>query len=85
MKIGSKPLTLLAAIIAISAGTQVLAVGDKNAYKNPTGEPDDGEVLPPYSNKGDGRTLVFCGENETLVVTPVDEGAVELQCIPTDG
>ena len=82
MNIAAKQLTVLAAIVGICGGTQELAGGDKNGYNKPAGEET---YLTPYANEDGGRLSVFCAQDEKLVVTPVDGGAVEVTCIPADG
>ncbi len=75
--------TLAAAVILVLiGGSAVLAGGDKNAYNNPTGDPPEDTYLTPYANFGKGRMMVFCAEDEKLVITPVDVGSVEASCIP---
>ena len=85
MKILTKRLTLLAAIIGLCTGAQALAAGGQNAYNNPTGDPADDTYQMPYANMGGGRIEVFCAEDEELVITPVDGSAVEVTCIAADG
>ena len=60
------------------------ASGGKNAYNNPNGSPADGDFDAPYVNAGDGRMLIFCDEQETLIMKPLADGSVEAVCVPTD-
>ncbi len=76
-----KSLTALCALSVVFA-MPAFAGGDKNAYNNPNGEPSSGDFEAPYVNQGDGRVMVFCAEDEKLVVTPIDSGAVEAVCVP---
>jgi hypothetical protein len=74
--------TALAAIIGLTAGAQALAAGGQNAWNNPTGDPPSDTYQTPYANAGEGRMLVFCAEDETLVMTPTADGSVEITCMP---
>ncbi|NCA89075.1 MAG: hypothetical protein EOM92_09190 [Gammaproteobacteria bacterium] len=60
------------------------ASGGKNAYNNPNGSPADGDFDAPYVNAGDGRMLVFCDEQETLIMKPLGDGSIEMVCVPVD-
>jgi hypothetical protein len=71
-----------AVILVLISSTAVMAEGGKNAYNNPTGDPPEDTYLTPYANFGGGRTMIFCDEDEKLVITPVDVGSVEASCIP---
>jgi hypothetical protein len=74
----------LAAVIVLVAAPQALAAGGQNAYNNPTGEPAEDTYQTPYANAGGGRMLVFCADNETLVMTPAADGAMELTCVAAE-
>lgn len=76
-------LALLTAI-ALVFSAAAFAGGDKNAHNNPSGEPDDESFEMPFLNMGDGRVMVFCAEDELLVITPVNSGAADAVCIPDD-
>ena len=69
---------LLTATLTVSAG------GDKNAYNNPNGSPEDSEFSAPYMNMGTGRVLVYCEEGETLIIVPMGSDAAEAVCVSTD-
>lgn len=79
-----KRLVALVAVIGIATSSLSLAGGDKNAHNNPKGDPPGDTYLEPYANPGDGRMMVFCAEDEKLVVTPVDIGAVDATCVPAN-
>ena len=75
---------LTAAILVVLTSSNVAwAGGDKNAHNNPNGNPAEDTFQTPYANTGDGRMMIFCAENEMLVVTPIEPGALEVICIPT--
>ena len=82
MKRRNAVVAVLATAIALLAAPQVLAAGGKNAYKNPTGDPPADTYQTPYANAGDGRMLIFCAEDETLVTMILADGSVEVTCIP---
>ena len=84
MKTGIKQLTVLAAIICLAASAPLLGEGGKNAHNNPIGSPSDDNFEAPYANRGDGRMMVFCAEDEKLLVTPVDGGVIEVTCMLAD-
>jgi hypothetical protein len=72
-------------IVLTLISTTLIAGGGKLAYGNPTGDPAEDTYQTPYANVGeDGRILVFCAEDELLVITPVDSGAAEASCQPTE-
>lgn len=78
---------LLASLAAVTLAfaAPLNAGGDKNAHNNPNGEPSTGTFNPPYANyDGEGRMMVFCAENELLVVVPAEGGALEVICQPVD-
>jgi hypothetical protein len=70
---------VLMSLVCVSA---TLAAGGKNAYNNPTGDPAEDTYQTPFVNVGDGRIMVFCAEDESLVVTPAKGGVVEAACVP---
>ena len=73
-------------ILALAAGSSALASGGKNAYNNPSGSPADDGFEMPYVNYGDGRVLVQCADDETLMVIPdPDQEGVEIVCAPAEG
>lgn len=82
MKRCTAVVAVLATAIALFAAPQVLAAGGKNAYNNPTGDPPADTYKMPYANAGDGRMLIFCAEDETLVTMTLADGSVEVTCIP---
>jgi hypothetical protein len=84
MNIRVKRLAVLTAIIGLCSATEALAAGGQYGYNNPTGDPADDTYQTPYANTGEGRMEVFCGEDEKLVITPVDGSAVEATCIAAD-
>jgi len=84
MKIGAKQAMVLAALVGIGAGMQALASGGTYAHNKPGGEPGDQTCLTPYAKEEGGRLALFCAQDEKLVVTPVDGGAVEVTCMPAD-
>jgi len=71
-------LTSLLLSVALSAA---YAGGGKNGYNNPTGDPADDTYRSPYVGMEDQRTMIFCAEDEMLVVTPVDDGSAEATCV----
>jgi len=73
-------LTVLGLALPLTLG----ASGGKNAYNNPNGSSADGDFDAPYVNAGDGRMLIFCDEQETLIMKPLADGSVEAVCVPTD-
>ena len=76
---------LLAALLVTLAGSgTALAVGDKHANGNPTGEPGDDTQQNPYMAKQDSRTLIFCAEDEMLVMESIDAATAEAVCLPGD-
>ncbi len=79
-----KQLTVITAIISLAASGPLLAEGGKNAHNNPNGSPSEDTFETPYTNPDGGRMMVFCAEDEKLVVTPLDSGAVEVTCVPAD-
>ncbi len=84
MMICIKQLTVLTAIISLAASGALLGAGGKNAYNNPSGSPSEDTFETPYVNPDGGRMMVFCAEDEKLVVTPVDTGTVEVTCVPAE-
>jgi hypothetical protein len=66
--------TILAAALAITLGlasSVAGAAGGKNAYSNPTGEPDDGTApSAPYMSLGGGENQVYC-DDENPAPTPM--------------
>lgn len=74
----------LATAIVLIATSPALAGGGQNAYNNPTGSPAEDTFQMPYANTDGGRMLVFCAEDETLVMTPTGDGAVELTCVAAE-
>ncbi|NEX21117.1 hypothetical protein G3480_12475 [Thiorhodococcus mannitoliphagus] len=70
--------------MSLAFGSAALAGGGQNAYNNPTGDPAEDTYQTPYTNVGDGRIMVFCAEDESLVVTPAEGGAVEATCVPDE-
>ena len=73
------------AVLALAFTTAVPAVGDKNSYNNPNGEPSSGSFEAPFTNyDGDGRMMIFCAEDELLVATPEDGGALTVTCVPEE-
>ncbi len=84
MYFDTKLLNAAIAAACLFVAMPVLAGGDQNAHNNPTGDPAEDTYQTPYSNAGDGRIMVFCAEDEKLVVTPVDTGAVDISCIPVE-
>ncbi len=74
---------MLATVIVLASAPQAFAGGGKNAYNNPSGSPDDDTFETPYANTGDGRMLVFCAEDETLITLAMADGTLELTCVPT--
>ena len=73
------------AAVTLAFATPLTAGGDKNAYNNPNGEPSSSTFSPPYANyDSDGRMMVFCAEDELLVVVPAEGGALEVICQPAD-
>jgi hypothetical protein len=82
MKRHTAVVAALATAIALLASPQVLAAGGKNAYNNPTGDPPADTYQTPYANAGEGRMLIFCAEDETLVTMTLADGSVEVTCIP---
>ena len=75
-------LTALTAVAGLIAAPQTMAAGDKNAYNNPTGDPPTDTYQTPFANAGGGRMLVFCADDETLILTPTADGSVEITCMP---
>jgi hypothetical protein len=78
---------LLASIAAVTFAfaAPLTAGGDQNAHNNPNGEPSSSTFNPPYTNyDSDGRMMVFCAEDELLVVVPAEGGALEVICQPAD-
>jgi hypothetical protein len=73
------------AALALVYGMPLQAGGDKNAHNNPNGEPSTDTFNPPYANyDNDGRMMVFCAEDELLVVVPAEGGALEVTCQPAE-
>lgn len=69
------------AAIGIASSAGLYASGDKNANNNPNGTPDSDTFDTPFANyDGDGRMMVFCAEDELLVVIPASGGALEVTC-----
>lgn len=77
-----KPLTLASiAVIALAFSAGLYAAGGKNAYNNPSGDPSSDTFETPFANyDGDGRMMIFCAEDELLVVIPAEGGALEVTC-----
>ena len=74
---------LLAAIAAIAVGFSptLLAGGGQNGYNNPKGDPAEDTYNEPFANyDSDGRMMIFCAEDELLVVIPTEGGALEVTC-----
>jgi hypothetical protein len=74
---------LLAAIAVIAVGFSptLLAGGDQNGYNNPKGDIPDDTYNEPFANyDNDGRMMIFCAEDELLVVVPAEGGALEVTC-----
>ncbi|MCP5417781.1 MAG: hypothetical protein H6965_11870 [Chromatiaceae bacterium] len=84
MKTGMKKLAVFVAVVSFAAAVPAWASGGKNAYNNPNGSPADEVFEAPYTNLGEGRVMLFCAEDEKLVVTPIDKAAVEATCVPDD-
>ena len=76
------PSLALSAVVALTVATFANAGGDQNAHNNPTGDPPTDTYQVPYANVGDGRLMIFCAEDELLVITPVESGAAEATCVP---
>ena len=70
-------------VVAFGFSRVLLAGGDKNAYSNPTEDPAEDASRTPFANAEGGRMLVYCADEEDLVVTPVDRNAVEVPCLAT--
>jgi hypothetical protein len=67
--------------IALASSAGLYAAGGKNAYNNPSGDPSSDTFETPFANyDGDGRMMVFCAEDELLVVVPAEGGALEVTC-----
>jgi hypothetical protein len=64
-------LTLIT-VVAFGFSSTLFAGGGKNAYSNPTGDPAEDTYQTPFANTDSGRMLVYCADEEDLVVTPVD-------------
>ncbi|MEE4279296.1 MAG: hypothetical protein V2I82_12575 [Halieaceae bacterium] len=78
---------LLAAIAAIAVGfsPSLLAAGGQNGYNNPKGDIPDDTYNEPFANyDNEGRMMVFCAEDELLVVVPAEGGALEITCQVVD-
>jgi hypothetical protein len=74
---------ILASIAAIAVGfsSTLIAGGDQNGYNNPKGDIPDDTYNEPFANfDGDGRMMIFCAEDELLVVVPAEGGALEVTC-----
>ena len=74
---------LLASIMAIAVGFSptLIAGGDQNGYNNPKGDIPEDTYNEPFANyDGGGRMMVFCAEEELLVVVPTEGGALEVTC-----
>lgn len=71
-------------VLGLALPLSLAASGGKNAYNNPNGSPADGDFSAPYVNAGDGRMLIFCDEQETLIMKPLADGSIEVVCVPTD-
>jgi hypothetical protein len=72
----------LIAVIGLLASPNAIGAGGKNAYNNPTGSPAEDTFQMPYMNIGDGRVLVQCAEDEEMLLTPTNDGGVEIVCAP---
>jgi hypothetical protein len=70
------------ALLAVGSGA--FAAGGQNANGNPTGDPAEDTYQNPFSNQGDGRMLIYCADDETLLILPAEGGAVEATCVPTE-
>ena len=71
----------LGCVFALIGSSALFASGGQKAYSNPTGDPAEDTYLEPYTNGGvGGRMLVYCADDEKLVVTPVDGAGVEVTC-----
>lgn len=75
------PMLTLIALLALATSGTLWAGGDKNGYSNPTGDPAEDTYQTPFANSSGGRMLVYCADDEELVVTPVDGQAVEVTCL----
>jgi hypothetical protein len=80
MTVPSRVLLVAIGMALVFASTTSFAEGGKKAYSNPGGEPAEDTYQTPYASEGDGRVLVYCAEDEVLVITPVDTGAAEAVC-----
>jgi len=71
---------LIAALLLTVAGS-VAAEGDKKGHGNPIGDPADDTYQDPYMAKQDERTLIFCAEDEMLVMESIDQASAEVACL----
>lgn len=74
---------LLTAIAAVAVGfsSMLLAGGGQNGYNNPKGDIPDDTYNEPFANyDNEGRMMIFCAEDELLVVVPTEGGALEVTC-----
>ena len=81
----SRNYRVLSAITAATllATTALYAGGDKNAHNNPNGRPTTDSFDVPFANYDDGgRMMIFCAEDELLVVVPAEKGALQVTCVP---
>jgi len=77
-------LVSMAAFALIFSAT-LIAGGDQNGYNNPKGDPAEDTYLEPFANYDDsGRMMIFCAEDELLVVVPAEGGALEVTCQPVE-
>ncbi len=77
-------LVSIAAFSLIFSAT-LIAGGDQNGYNNPKGDPAEDTYLEPFANYDDGgRMMIFCAEDELLVVVPTEGGALEVTCQPVE-
>ena len=76
---------LMTALVLSLVAPAAYGSGDKNMNNNPGGDSPEALYQSPSVGVENERTMIFCGEDELLVVTPINGAAAEAFCMPAEG